>query len=288
MQPFLFYWAVAPPLFLIYLVYLFDRGSQKQRNISLMVFILGSLTVLPSFIAENVIGYFYSISEPVPFGMSNIGIFFYVLIGIALVEEFFKFLVIKKYAYHQDEFKAPYDGILYAVITSLGFALIENIIYVFVYNETTPLQTAIGRMFSAIPAHALMGVFMGYYIGKAKFDKVDRQQFLLKGLFSAVALHTLYDYFLLLPMPRLDYSMYTLIIASFIAVSLIKKSRNQSIIPTNSSSVTSRDNLKSDKHYRQPKAAMNISNKDSCHTCGTNLMPTMKFCYKCGVEISKR
>ena len=133
-----------------------------------------------------------------------------------------------------------------------------------------------------------MGVFMGYYIGKAKFDKVDRQQFLLKGLFSAVALHTLYDYFLLIPMPRLDYSMYTLIIASFIAVKLIKKSRNQSIIPTNSSSVTSRDNLKSDKHYRQPKAAMNISNKDSCHTCGTNLMPTMKFCYKCGVEISKR
>ena len=70
------------------------------------------------------------------------------------------------------EFDEPTDGMVYGVIASLGFATLENIYYVYVlkdYFETTSMTLAIVRSFSAIPAHALFGAFMGYYLMKYAF-----------------------------------------------------------------------------------------------------------------------
>lgn len=123
-------------------------------------------------------------------------LFLYVFLGIAFVEEGIKYFFLKKYLYKKADFNEPMDGIVYAVMISLGFATIENIAYVF-GHEGQEIQVAIIRMFSAIPAHALMGVIMGYYVGKAKFDIDNRKTLLLKGLFGAILLHGLYNYFLL-------------------------------------------------------------------------------------------
>ena len=80
---------------------------------------------------------------------------------------------------------------------SLGFATVENIFYVFIYNESD-LSVALLRMFSAVPLHATCGVIMGYYAGEAKFDKKRQNLLLFVGVLGAVALHCLYDYFLFL------------------------------------------------------------------------------------------
>ena len=62
------------------------------------------------------------------------------------------------------------DGIVYGVTVSLGFATLENIYYVFAGFDD-PLGVAYLRAFSAVPAHALFGVFMGYYFMKYSFIK---------------------------------------------------------------------------------------------------------------------
>ena len=72
------------------------------------------------------------------------------------------------------DFNEPMDGIVYGVVVSLGFATLENFYYVYLladYFETTSLALAVSRAFSAVPAHAVFGVFMGYFFMRYSFIK---------------------------------------------------------------------------------------------------------------------
>ncbi|MEE3171300.1 MAG: PrsW family glutamic-type intramembrane protease, partial [Pseudomonadota bacterium] len=185
--------------------------------VCLRVFFYGCLTVIPVIIIEPIVIAFIN------------SLFFQIFLGVALVEEYFKFLVVKNYAYKRESFNEPFDGIVYAVIASLGFALVENIGYVFGSAEEEQLFTAIARMFTAIPLHALAGVLMGYFLGKAKFDKINEKTLIVKGLLSAIILHTAYDYFLLQDNSNLViFSFVSLVVAFYIAKKSIKESRSKS------------------------------------------------------------
>ncbi|MGE4630864.1 MAG: PrsW family glutamic-type intramembrane protease [Pseudohongiellaceae bacterium] len=213
----LFLFAVTPPLFLAYLIYKLDRYEKEPVGVCLRVFFYGCLTVIPVIIIEPIVIAFIN------------SLFFQIFLGVALVEEYFKFLVVKNYAYKRESFNEPFDGIVYAVIASLGFALVENIGYVFGSAEEEQLFTAIARMFTAIPLHALAGVLMGYFLGKAKFDKFNEKTLIVKGLLSAIILHTAYDYFLLQDNSNLIiFSFVSLMVAFYIAKKSIKKSRSRS------------------------------------------------------------
>ncbi|MGQ1910550.1 PrsW family glutamic-type intramembrane protease [Marinifilum sp. RC60d5] len=85
----------------------------------------------------------------------------------ALGEETFKLLPVYILVCKNPNFNEQFDGIVYAVFVSLGFALAENIMYVFL-NE---INAGIAKVFAAIPAHAMFGIMMGYYLGLAKFSK---------------------------------------------------------------------------------------------------------------------
>src|SRR5262249_35502683 len=84
-----------------------------------------------------------------------------------LVEECAKYVVVMAAVYHWDEFDEPLDGVVYGVAVSLGFATLENILYILGRG----LSVAWGRALFAVPAHALFGGTMGYYAGRAKFDR---------------------------------------------------------------------------------------------------------------------
>ena len=94
----------------------------------------------------------------------------------------------------QKAFDEPLDGIIYAVMVSMGFATLENIIYVLSHG----FQTAIMRMFLSVPAHACFGVIMGYYVGMAKFSKSRVRYYKRVGLLLAVLFHGAFDFFLFL------------------------------------------------------------------------------------------
>lgn len=112
---------------------------------------------------------------------------------VAVVEEGAKFLFIRGILYTNKNFNEPFDGIIYSVMVGMGFALTENIIYVFNGGGGA---TAIVRMFSAIPAHALFAVLMGYFLGIAKLENKHTGLYSLAAIVVATLAHGIYDYFL--------------------------------------------------------------------------------------------
>ncbi len=102
---------------------------------------------------------------------------------------------VRIFAYRSKHFDEPYDGIMYCVAASLGFAAIENLGYVMEYG----IGTGVLRMFTAVPGHAMMGVVMGYFVGLAKYreHKAHGARTLAIGLLAAILIHGLYDFFLM-------------------------------------------------------------------------------------------
>ena len=230
----LIFLAIFPPLFIIYKIYKLDKYEKEPLKEIIITFILGCLTVIPVFIVSPIMNKIllipYDFVDLVGGGLlggSEVKILIYTFIGIALVEEFFKFLVLTQYSFKRTCFNEQMDGIVYAVVASMGFAFVENIIYVYIYSGES-FYVAIMRMFSAIPAHALMGVIMGYYVGKAKFDPQNRKSLLIKGLLGAVLLHGLYDYFLFSELGIGLFAVISLIVSYRIAKKVIKESQENS------------------------------------------------------------
>ncbi|MBC8298175.1 MAG: PrsW family intramembrane metalloprotease [Pelagibacterales bacterium] len=129
----LLFLAIFPPLFIIYLIYKLDKYEKEPLEIIVKVFILGCLTVIPVLLFEGIakgifeVGLIDSILSATGSGLlgsDNIQLLLYVVFGIAIIEEYFKYLVLTRYAYKREAFNEPMDGIVYGVVASLGFALI--------------------------------------------------------------------------------------------------------------------------------------------------------------------
>ena len=126
----------------------------------------------------------------------------------ALTEELLKFLALVVFAYQRDDFNEPMDGIVYSVMIAMGFATVENILYTQYGWRTTLI-----RAFTAVPAHVVFGIIIGYYAGLAKFDKEKQFRYLFSGLFVAVFVHGLYDFFIIQ-----EYEEWLMIMATAILV----------------------------------------------------------------------
>ncbi len=111
---------------------------------------------------------------------------------VALLEESCKFLFLRGILYRSKYFDEPYDGIVYAVMIGMGFASAENIIYAIHGGGST----AMIRMFTAVPAHAVFAVIMGFFVGEAKVFPTSSGLYSILALFFAVFVHGFYDYFL--------------------------------------------------------------------------------------------
>ncbi len=111
----------------------------------------------------------------------------------AIPEELLKFLVVVYYCARHSDFGERMDGMVYGSVASLGFAAMENVLYV----TSGGLELAISRAFTAVPCHAFLGAIMGFYVGQARFDSRHRCALLSTGLILAIVLHALYDFPLL-------------------------------------------------------------------------------------------
>jgi RsiW-degrading membrane proteinase PrsW (M82 family) len=109
---------------------------------------------------------------------------------VALVEEFSKYIFVRGILYRNPNFNEPFDGIVYSVMVGMGFATLENVMYV----EDGGWSVAVLRMFTAVPAHAAFAVLMGYYLGLAKFVH-HKSHYGWYGLLIASIFHGAYDYF---------------------------------------------------------------------------------------------
>jgi RsiW-degrading membrane proteinase PrsW (M82 family)/ribosomal protein S18 acetylase RimI-like enzyme len=178
--------AIAPGIAICLFIFHRDAYNREPKRNLLLSFILGAAIVLPIAYTEL---YFTQFTNETVTGVAILA-----FLVVALTEELGKFLVLRFYAYPKKSFDEPLDGIVYAVVIGMGFATLENVLYVQKYG----MQTALLRMFLAVPAHATFGVLMGYHAGNAKFDRRNSNRLLFTGLGWAVLFHGLYDFFLFL------------------------------------------------------------------------------------------
>ncbi|TYA71645.1 PrsW family intramembrane metalloprotease [Seonamhaeicola marinus] len=180
--------AVAPVFIIILYIYYKDKYEKEPKRLLFYNFLLGAVV---SIIITTLLYYIFDIILPLQNETSVFQQFVKAFFVVGLCEEFSKYVIVRYYAQKNAEFNEPFDGIVYAVMVSMGFAATENIFYVLEGG----IQTAILRAFTAVPAHATFGILMGYYMGKAKFSK-NKTILNLSGLFLAIIFHGAYDFFL--------------------------------------------------------------------------------------------
>jgi RsiW-degrading membrane proteinase PrsW (M82 family) len=206
--------ALAPCLFLLWYFYCRDKYEPEPKKMIMKIFLLGAVMVIPAGIIEIII---MSGLEAITSGILYIFIISFFV--IAPSEELFKYVVVKHAAYNSIEFNEVMDGIVYTVSASLGFATIENIIYVLQHG----MGTGIARAFLAVPGHAFFGAVMGYYIGLAKFNRQKEKSLLARGIVFAILLHGLYDFLILTSTALAVFAIPLIVILGFIVRKNVKK-----------------------------------------------------------------
>jgi protease PrsW len=180
--------AVAPGLFLLWYFYHRDKFEREPKKLLFKVFFFGSLTVIPAIIFELILEKAFN-----AFTSGVINVFLVCFIVVAPVEEILKFFVVRNWAYNRPEFDEVMDGIVYCVSASLGFATLENIMYVL----SNGLGVGVIRAFLAVPGHAMYGAIMGYFMGRAKLNGARENRLMTTGVLLAILFHGIYDFLLL-------------------------------------------------------------------------------------------
>ena len=190
--------SIAPGLLIAWFVYTRDRYDKEPRHLLVWSFVLGMFGVIPPVIVEmllTMVGFEKT--------QSVVHLFAHAFFVVAFVEEATKFTILRVYAYTKPDFNEPFDGITYSVMVAMGFATVENMMYVLSYNTIgSSFETALWRMFTAVPAHAANGILMGYYTGLAKFSRFEGS-LLFTAFMTALVAHGLYDFFIFLNRPGL-------------------------------------------------------------------------------------
>ena len=184
--------AVLPALFLLVRTWRLDRLEKESPSLLVSLVVLGIVSTVLAIAWERV-GTFLldrSMSERDP---AYHYVFCFLVVGLG--EELCKFVLLYRRTWREREFNCTYDAVVYAVFLSLGFALWENVRYVFAYG----LSTALVRAMTAVPGHASFGVFMGVWYGRAKAlslrrDHTFSRACLLLCVLIPAALHGLYDF----------------------------------------------------------------------------------------------
>ncbi|MDO4976409.1 MAG: PrsW family glutamic-type intramembrane protease [Eubacteriales bacterium] len=184
--------ALLPPIVLLVYVYKKDKVEKEPKRLVVKTFLLGIFSIIPTIIVEELLT---KLLNPWTPQHSLIGLAIHTFIGIAIVEEFFKMMACKISVWKNKEFNYTFDGVVYAVAAALGFAALENLMYVFEFG----MGNAIARAFMSIPGHAIFGVFMGINLGLAKLYETNGQRgkaraFKVRALIIPTILHGLYDF----------------------------------------------------------------------------------------------
>ena len=139
--------ALAPVFVVIIYIYIKDKYEKESKRILAFTFALGAVV---SIVITTILYKFFDLFLPLTDDFSVWQQFIKAFFVVALIEEFSKYVIVRYYNQPRKGFNEPFDGIIYAVMVSMGFAAVENIMYV----SQGGLEVALLRAFTAIPAHA--------------------------------------------------------------------------------------------------------------------------------------
>ena len=191
-NPILIAAAVIPAIFLLVKVEKADRLEKESPRLLLSLVLFGIVATAVAFLGEWAGMALLTKLFPEGGTLYSILLFFGV---VAFSEEGAKYVLLKRRTWKEPEFNCQFDGVVYGVFVSLGFALWENINYVL----SLGLSGALIRAVTAIPGHACFGVFMGTWYGMAKrregagdYDGAKRMR--VRALLVPAVLHGFYDF----------------------------------------------------------------------------------------------
>ena len=250
------------PVYLI-LKYIYKKDNNKEPYKMLKtLFIYGIIICLPVAFIEIGIEKLFPDEKTMSLSM----LFIYVLIDVALIEELFKWIVVYTMSFKHNEFDQIYDAIVYAAFVSLGFACIENVLYVL----DSGILVGLARGITAIPGHASDAIIMGNYLGLAKLAEANnnislKRRNLILSIILPVLTHGIYDYCLFTG--NIIFIIGFIIFLIFIYVYSIKKIKRVS--SNNHSLINSNYFVNNDIKY--------------CTKCGTKCQGN--YCYRCGNKL---
>jgi RsiW-degrading membrane proteinase PrsW (M82 family) len=176
--------SVLPALVLFWLVRRIDRARPEPQRMLLITMALGALACAPAALVE----WFehQALGDALLLG----GRFLDAFVVAALTEETLKLLVVLGYAFRRPSFDEVVDGVVYTMCASLGFGLVENVVF-----AASDARTGVLRAVTAVPMHAIASGVMGYFVGRARFASSNATLPLaMIGLLCAVLVHGVYDW----------------------------------------------------------------------------------------------
>ena len=201
---FLLFLAIIPVVLICHYIYVKDKRKEPKKLL-VKLFLFGFLSALLTLgiteVLQAIIPFFAA--ETTSVNNNFIMFFIYIFIGVALIEEFSKFILTYWGAYNNDNYDEIYDGIVYCVYVSLGFACLENVLYILgiamAESYLSGIQTAFLRGLMAVPGHAFDAIFMGHFFGLAKYyqrknNKSLEKKNLLYAVLVPTLLHGAYDF----------------------------------------------------------------------------------------------
>lgn len=177
--------SLAPVLFLLWYIYHHDKYQKEPLRMLLKALLGGVLAALLDILLLSIVGVVYS-----PTFTDGMQAALYQAFGqAALPEELCKLIFLYAFIWNSQYFDEYYDGVEYAAFVGLGFAGLENVMYVMQGG----LAVAAGRALFAVPAHFFFAIFMGYFFSMAKFKPWKKGSYLLLAYIVPVILHGIYD-----------------------------------------------------------------------------------------------
>lgn len=180
--------ALAPAVFLCIYIYIMDAREKEPISLLLKLLLFGAIGCLPVIAIggylEDILKWFFApimINGYFPsYGTKHLYNFLYYFIVVALVEEGVKCFIMYRHTKNHPDFDSLFDGIIYATFVSLGFAALENVLYVTQYGFMNALMRAV----LSVPGHMFFGVMMGYYYSMIHINEIAweyEDDFIKKG-----------------------------------------------------------------------------------------------------------
>ena len=203
MNPVLLLAALLPAIILLIRVYKLDKIEKEPRPLLVKLVIVGALTGVAASLIEAVLtrllNRYYSGSELGYLLLEN-------FVAVALVEELCKHWPVRRFAWKHPAFDYRFDAVVYCVFSALGFAALENILYVAQFG----LSVAVPRALLSVPGHFFFAVYMGIYLGEAK--RAERESILVP-----VLLHGFWDFSLSVDSPWMTAAFYAFVLVFFLS-----------------------------------------------------------------------
>jgi RsiW-degrading membrane proteinase PrsW (M82 family) len=234
----------------LWLWYFSSRSRYKHPAVRVLAvtFLLGALATIPAMVL-NLSGQSLFISL---FGRTQLSHLLVLFFVVGPVEELLKLLVVYLYAYRRQEFDEPLDGVIYSATAALGFAAIENVVYL---AQNDPMLVLLRGPLSN-PGHALFSALWGLSLSKAKAAPnltSERLPIIARGLLAASLLHSLFD-ILLVAAAKINIVFFLLLIGVMAWL------------------------------FFWVRARIRFHSETSPHREGTLLMPLRRYCQECGAK----